>query len=42
MRLTGSTVYRGKVKVVDHNCILYSVNIPSSGVREIQIINIIV
>lgn len=42
MSLTASTVYRGKVKVVDHNCILYSVNIPSSGVREIQIINIIV
>jgi len=42
MRLTGSTVYRGKVKVVDHNCILYSVNIPSSSVREIHIINIIV
>ena len=42
MSLTASTVYKGKVKVVGHNCILYSVNIPSSGVREIQIINIIV
>ena len=42
MRLTGFTVYRGKVKVADHNCILYSVNIPSSGVSEIQIINIII
>ena len=41
MRLTGLIVYRGKAKVVDYNCILYSVNIPSSGVREIQIVNII-
>ena len=42
MRLTGFIVYRGKVKVVDYKCILYSVDIPSSGVREIQIVNMIV